>query len=296
MSVGATDTTGIISVAGSLAGGQVGVGIGADAGVVTKDTEAYVASGVTATVPGNIIVDAESSESLISVSAGLGAGEVGVSVNAGIHVFSLTTLAFIDDAAGHGFVHATGSIAVTANDAGDINEIVGVLAAGGVGVGAAVGVDVSTKTTKAYLGQNANVEADGQGAGITVDTGAITTGITAAPTFVSGAGAQFASSAVSTGSGQINLGTSSGLRTGDRVAYSKGNGGTVIGGLGGQADVLRPRYRWRQLQALRHPGRCQRRHQRHRLHVPGDRRKAAAGGRAGHRERQRRHPHRGAER
>ena len=49
----------------------------------------YVA---TATVDGNIIVKAESSEDLISVSAGLGAaGTVGVAANAGVHVFDLTS-------------------------------------------------------------------------------------------------------------------------------------------------------------------------------------------------------------
>src|SRR5712691_8970136 len=52
------DATDIISVAGSLAGGGVGVGVGADVGVITKHTNAYINSGVTATVRGNITVDA----------------------------------------------------------------------------------------------------------------------------------------------------------------------------------------------------------------------------------------------
>ena len=192
-SVAASDTTSVISVAGSLAAsGEAGVGVGADVGVYTKHTNAYIDSGVTATIAGSIIVDAESSEELISVSAGIGAGTVGVAANAGVHVFNLTTRAFIGDdptdpsGAGPGNVHAAGSVGVSANDDTDINEIVAVLAAGGVGVGAAAGVDVMTKDTESFIGQGANVTGDGNGSGITVYTGQIDTGSTSAPTFQPG--------------------------------------------------------------------------------------------------------------
>ena len=86
-------------MAGSLAAsGSVGVGVGADVGVYTKHTNAYIDSGVVTDIAGNILVSAESSESLISVSAGVGVGgDVGVAANAGVHIFNLQTRAFIGD-------------------------------------------------------------------------------------------------------------------------------------------------------------------------------------------------------
>jgi hypothetical protein len=194
LNVIATDTTKIISVAGSLgAGGTVGAGVGADIGVINKATTAYIDSGVTADVAGNIVVDAESNEDLISISAGLGAGSVGVAVNAGVHVFTLKTQAFIGDdpadatpSAGPGNVHAHGSVVIAANDITNINEIVGVLAAGSVGAAAAAGVNVMTVDTSAFIGSGANVTGDGNGAGVNVNTGSIGVGYDAgAQTFSS---------------------------------------------------------------------------------------------------------------
>src|SRR5262249_32778213 len=143
----------VISVAGSLAGGgTVGAGVGADVGVYGKDTEAYIGKGVTTDIAGNIIIDAESSESHISVSAGIGVGEVGIAANAGVHLFNEKTWAYIDaDQAHPGHVLAHRSIAVEANDVVDINEIVGVLAAGEVGVGAAIGVNIFNPDTEAFI-------------------------------------------------------------------------------------------------------------------------------------------------
>jgi hypothetical protein len=171
----------------------VGAGVGADVGVYTKSTNAYIASGVVATIGGNILVTAESSESLTSVSAGVGAGgDVGVAANAGVHIFTLQTRAFIGQdplssqpSAGPGDVHADGSIALAANDYSNINEIVGVLAAGGyAGVGAAAGVNIFNPDTEAFIGAGANVTGDGGGAGLTVDTGGISIGYTPASTYL----------------------------------------------------------------------------------------------------------------
>jgi hypothetical protein len=193
LTVSASDDTSVISVAGSLAAaGTVAVGVGADVGVYTKHTNAYIDSGVTTDIAGNILVTAESSESLISVSAGVGVATVGVAANASVHVFNLETRAFIGDDpnnpsnAGAGDVHAHGSIALSANDETDANEIVGVLAAGEVGVGAAAGVDVITKDTEAFIGVGARVTGDGNGSGLTVDTGGVSIGSVAAPTFNAG--------------------------------------------------------------------------------------------------------------
>src|SRR2546422_414142 len=108
LSVSADDHTSVISIAGSLAGGSVGVGIGADVGVYHKHTTAYIDSGVTADVNGDIKVGATSGESLISVAAGISAGSVAVAVNAGVHVFDLHTRAFIGDDPTDGIASAGG--------------------------------------------------------------------------------------------------------------------------------------------------------------------------------------------
>ncbi len=135
---------------------------------------------MTATVGGNIEVTSQSNESLISVAAGVAvSGTAAVGVNAGVHVFTLQTRAFIgndplnptNDGAGN--VHAAGSVLISANDASDINEIVGVLAVGQVGVAAGAGVDVFSPDTESFIGTGANVTALGQGPGIAIDDGQI---------------------------------------------------------------------------------------------------------------------------
>lgn len=194
LAVSASDDTSIISVAGSLAAsGTVAAGIGADVGTFAKHTNAFIGSGVVANVGGNITVDANTTESLISVSAGVAVGEVGIAANAGVHLFNLETRAFIGDDpnaatfSGAGNVHANGSVVLSANDITDINEIVGVLAAGEVGVGAAVGVNVFNKDTESFIGAGAKVSADGNNAiGLAVNTGRIDIGSVGAPTFDAG--------------------------------------------------------------------------------------------------------------
>ncbi len=179
--VAASDLTSVISVAGNLAvGGTAGVGAGADVGVYTKHTNAYIGSGVTAIVSGNISVTAQSSENLISVAAGIAVGGgVGAGIDAGVHVFNLQTRAFIGDDPnapankGAGNVQAAGSVSIAANDASDINEIVGVFAAGAVGLAAGAGVNVFTKDTEAFVGVGAKVTALGTAPSITADTGQI---------------------------------------------------------------------------------------------------------------------------
>ena len=81
--VSATDTTSILSLAGALAiGGTAGVGAGVDVEVVNKDTEAWIAGTVNATLSGDVSVDATSSESVTSIAVGGGfAGTAAVNVN-----------------------------------------------------------------------------------------------------------------------------------------------------------------------------------------------------------------------
>jgi len=193
VSIAADDTTTIVSVAGSLAiGGTAGIGFGADVNVITKDTWAYIDSGVTADVEGDIIVTADSSEDFTSVAAGVsGSGTVSVALDAAVHTLTISTRAFIGDdpddmipSAGAGDVHANGSVVVAADDTSEIDKVVGVLAVSGTaGIAAAGGVSVVNKTTEAFIGRGAKVTGDGNTAGLDVQTGAFTPDVAAAPTF-----------------------------------------------------------------------------------------------------------------
>ena len=101
------------------------------------------------------------------MAAGIAGGTVGVGIDAGVHIFNLQTRAFIGDDPsapankGPGNVQAAGSVAIAANDASNINEIVGVFAAGAVGVAAGAGVNVFTKDTEAFIGVGAKVTGQG---------------------------------------------------------------------------------------------------------------------------------------
>ena len=184
MKIDAYDNTKIVSVAGSLAAaGTAAVGLGADVGVIGKVTKAYVDSGVIADVKGDIEVRSNSNEDITSVAAGVSvSGSVSVGLDASVHTMNLTTRAFIGDedgigSAGPGNVHAMGSIVVDSNDRSELDKVVGVLAIGGyVGVGAAGGVTVSNKTTDAFIGKGAIVQADGVNGYFTVNTGGINIG------------------------------------------------------------------------------------------------------------------------
>src|SRR5262249_51724694 len=103
---------------------------------------------------------------------------------------------------------------------------------------AAAGVNVMDKDTEAFIGVSAKVTGDGQGSGLTVNTGGF--GLeqfdTSAGKFQPGSGADFdASTNVDTVNDTIDLRDSmgqdkSGLNTGDQVVY-RNNGGTNIDNL-----------------------------------------------------------------
>ncbi|MGY3658238.1 LEPR-XLL domain-containing protein [Bradyrhizobium sp. USDA 376] len=234
LTVKATDDTAVTTVAGSIAAsGTAGVGVGVGVGVFKKFTTAFIDSNVTATVGGNILVAAASTETLISVSAGIAVGgTVGVGANADVNVFELHTRAFIGDdptdgtlSFGQGNVHATGTVAISADDQTDINEIAAVLAAGTVGIGAAAGVNVMTKDIEAFIGSGAVVTGDGQGVGADVNTGAI--GITLTPV---NAGDKFSpDSPKGQGIETSDSSTSSNAESDDPVARSNLRSGGHVG-------------------------------------------------------------------
>ena len=92
-------------------------------------------------------------------------------------------------------------------------------ASGTASVGAAVVVPVVSKTTEAFVGQNARVTGLGNSTGLPVKTGTFTISLT---------DTRFGPNAVS--AGKITLPYAHGLSTGQQVVYSSG-GGNAIGGL-----------------------------------------------------------------
>ena len=177
----ATDTTTIVSVAGSLAAaGSGAAGLGADVATVNKHTLAFIDSNVIANVEGDVLINADSKEDFTSVAAGISiAGSAAFAVDASVHVLDINTRAFIGDdprdniaSGGAGHVHANGSIVVAADDQTEIDKVVGVLAIGGsAGIGAGAAVSVTKKNTEAFLGNGAKVTADGNTTGLDVRTG-----------------------------------------------------------------------------------------------------------------------------
>lgn len=157
--------------------------MGADVGVITKETQAYIefnADTVEMDVEGDITVKADSSEDITSVAAGLcGSGGVSVAIDAAVHSLTITTRAFI-----LGNVHAGGNVSISADDKTEVDKVVGVLAvATYAGIGAAGGITIIDKTTEAFIGADAQVTGDGNSSGITVSTGAFESDCVSAPSF-----------------------------------------------------------------------------------------------------------------
>ncbi|UUZ48820.1 hypothetical protein LP420_40230 [Massilia sp. B-10] len=113
--------------------------VGADVLSLIKHTNAYIDSGVTSHVDGNIDVGASADEDITSVAAGIaGGGTVGVGVNASVHVMNLETRAFIGDdptvapgSLGGGDVHAKGTVRIAADDRTEMDKVVATVAVGG---------------------------------------------------------------------------------------------------------------------------------------------------------------------
>ena len=179
--VNADDFTNIVTVSGSLAAsGSVGVGAGADVATINKDTRALIDSNTTADVEGDIVTTADSLEDITSVAAGVAIGaNVGVAIDAAVHVLDVTTMAYIGDdpsdgtpSAGPGDIHAGGTIVIAADEWTEMDNVVGA-AAGGVYTGAATaaGIAVVDKQTQAFVGAGQMIRADGNTAGREVRTG-----------------------------------------------------------------------------------------------------------------------------
>jgi ubiquinone biosynthesis protein UbiJ len=169
--VQATDATSLFNVVGAAGvGGSAGVGASVDVDVITKNTQAYVGNGAWVETAGNLTVQAASSEDLRSIALGFGAGgSAGVAGSVAVYSLTTTTKGYLDD---NSTLRAKGSALISADDTTSLDLIAGSAAGGGsAAVGAGVGVTVFSKTTQAYVGNNADVVALGNGSAVTAATG-----------------------------------------------------------------------------------------------------------------------------
>ena len=202
LTVRAYDNTRLLGIAGALSGaGSVAVGAGADVGLVTKRTQAYLAAGVDVDADGDIRVVADSAEELLSFAvAGGGAGSVSVMGSAGVYLPDITTRAFVGDDPDDGVtyigttdVHAHGTVLIAADDDLELDLIAGSAGgAGTVGIGASGGVNVVTKKTEAFIGPAARVTGDAmRPTGLDVHTGQFVVSYQSVPALSSGGSITF---------------------------------------------------------------------------------------------------------
>jgi len=179
----ASDRTRTLGIGGAVAGGGTGgVGVGADVGIITKDTQAHV-WGADVKANRDIKVRAESEEDITSISASAaGGGTLAVAGSAGVYVMDNRTRAFIGDdpadavtLSGDTDVHAEGSVVVSAADDTEIDIIAGnISGAGTASIGASAAVPVINKTTEAFIGSTGRVTGEGKKRALDVNTGTFT--------------------------------------------------------------------------------------------------------------------------
>ncbi len=156
--VAATARTDLIGVAGALAGGTVGVGVGTDVGILSRSVEARIGRAAEVSASGNIAVTADGKIDVVSANGAAAGGQVAVVVNVGVNLVSLQTRAYIGEDAD---LSAGGSIAVTATNDIGIVQVAGNIAIGEAAVGAAAGISKVNVTTEALIGARAQLTATG---------------------------------------------------------------------------------------------------------------------------------------
>lgn len=167
VAITARDDTEIVGVSGGGAGGgNVGVGAALDTAVVDKEVKAFVANDedgadvASVKAAKEVKIDATSSEDVTSVTMGFaGGGSAGVGGAVSIAVVKNDVEAYIGESAS---VDADGNVLINAED--DVMAVLtsGAGAGGGTaGVGASLAVATLLGITKAYVGENATVNARG---------------------------------------------------------------------------------------------------------------------------------------
>ncbi|RJR48541.1 MAG: calcium-binding protein, partial [Desulfobacteraceae bacterium] len=254
----------ITGVAISGGAGMNGAAVGGSllVDVFTLETQAYVGAGAhindTATGAGQDVLIQASDTTVIKGGAGglgISGNSAGIGIGIDVGVITKDTRAYIGPSAE---VHAAGDVTVQATSSEDILSIAvaGGIAAGSVGVGGAVSVQVVTTETRAYIGSEDGTQ------GSTVHAGGNMT-ISASGTFgidMVGGGLGIGSSAgIGVGSGvlvhtdtvEARIGNSSNIEAGggagltmtatsseDVMAIAVAGGGAGTAGVGGSVTVV----------------------------------------------------------
>ncbi len=137
-----------LEVAGTLAGGVVGVSPAADVTVLDNTTEAYIGSGAATVVNAkdDVTVEAHAREDILLIAFGIAGGVVGIGGAVNVLTIDNTTTAHIG---ANAHVSAGGDAVVYATDDTDLVTISGALAGGFVGVAGAVTVTLLDSDTNA---------------------------------------------------------------------------------------------------------------------------------------------------
>ena len=143
--------------------------------VIDDQTEAYLLnssvtdvaapSGVTATVPANLVVDADDTSEIVSIGGAVGVGQGGVGAGFGYNQIDATIQASLDgtsvtNAGGTGI----GTVSVNAESHQTIGGAVvgvGVSTGPGWGVAGSISVNLITDSVDAHIATNSNVQAEG---------------------------------------------------------------------------------------------------------------------------------------
>ncbi len=188
VSVLAANTAIMGTIAGQLAiGGKAGVGAAITTAVIVNHTTAMISGAAQVLGTTGVVIDAGSTVTPSVFALGGAAGaKAGVAGSATVTVIDTTTEAYVSDVAvrpTNAFVAAgagagtktgsgtTGDVAIRAHGTTTLIGAAGALTFGGTaGVGLGVDAGVVTLRTKAYIGANARVNANGS---VTVDADAV---------------------------------------------------------------------------------------------------------------------------
>ncbi|UZJ27066.1 hypothetical protein RHODO2019_19090 (plasmid) [Rhodococcus antarcticus] len=155
--------------------GDAAVAVAVTLHFVTLDTQATVGSdSVLTATAGDLVISAATSDTVVSVAAGLAGGQVGVAGVADVTSMTNTTHAGTAD---HVTLYAGNNVLVAALDHTDLISVAAAIGVGVyAGVGASVGVALVTKDTEAYLGTSniVNALAHGGALGVLVADGSTT--------------------------------------------------------------------------------------------------------------------------
>jgi hypothetical protein len=179
VAITARDDTVLVGVSGGGAGGgDAGVGAALDTAVVVKKVKAFiaddtVADGKVATVKADkeVVIDAAATEAIVSIAAGFAGGaKAGVGGSVSIGVVANEVQAFVGKSAA---VDTDGNVLISAQD--DTTAVLTAIAGAGggqAGVGGSLAVATLVGSTKAYVGESAQINARGLGDAASVYSGA----------------------------------------------------------------------------------------------------------------------------